>query len=58
MEIIVTCTAALRNDEEFINSISTDNEYFQMEALERAARASRVMSAADYDSRIHNNYSN
>ena len=46
---VVSCSAGLCDSEEFIKELASGNEYFQLDALKRSARAARVLSASDYD---------
>jgi hypothetical protein len=51
---VVSCSAGLSDSEGFIREVVNGNEYFQLDALKRSARAARVLSAADYDCTLIN----
>eukprot|EP00826_Nyctotherus_ovalis_P022252 TRINITY_DN17313_c0_g1_i16.p1 TRINITY_DN17313_c0_g1~~TRINITY_DN17313_c0_g1_i16.p1 ORF type:complete len:247 (+),score=67.27 TRINITY_DN17313_c0_g1_i16:629-1369(+) len=45
---VVACSAGLCDSEEFVQEVAGGNEYLQLDALKRSARAARVLSASDY----------
>lgn len=45
---VVACSAGLSDSDDFVREIASGNEYFQLDALKRSARAARVLSASDY----------